>query len=237
VKKTRRKARAARPAWIKLAILAAVVLGLFLAWRFTPLADLVTAERMSALARTVGRSPWSPFLLAAVYVPASFVMFPRPLLTLFAVVAYGPWLGFATAIGGIVASELAAYYAGRALPASSLRNLAGDKIAHLRGSLRKHGLSAAIAFSIVPAGPAPVVGMVAGAARIKLWQFVLGTTIGMLPGTLATTVFARQLARVLDDADEINWWIVGGVIVGFIVLFVLVRAWVRRHMPASPASA
>ena len=237
MKKTRRKSRVKRPAWGKLAILAAVILALFLAWRFTPLADVVTAERISALARRLGRSPWSPFLLAAIYVPASFVMFPRPLLTLFVVVAYGPWLGFATAIGGIVASELTAYYVGRALPASALRNLAGDKVAHLRGSLRKHGLSAAIAFSIVPAGPAPVIGMVAGAAHIKLWQFVLGTTIGMLPGTLATTVFARQLARVLDDADEINWWIVGGVIVGFAALFVIVRAWVQRHMPASPSKA
>lgn len=222
---------------MKLAILAAVLLAVFLAWRFTPLADLITAERMSKLARTVGRSTWSPLLLAAAYVPASFVMFPRPVLTLFSVIAFGPWLGFATSIGGIIAAELAAYYLGQALPQKTLRNFAGEKLAHTRSALRKHGLSAAFAFSIVPVGPAPVVGMVAGAARVKLWQFVAGATLGMLPGTLATTLFADQLANVLDDAAEVNWWIVAGVALVFVALFVLVRAWILRHMPPSPSAA
>jgi phospholipase D1/2 len=229
-KKTRRKSRTTRPAWGKIAIIAGVILALFIAWRFTPLADVITAERVSAFARAVGRSPWSPFVLAAAYVPASFVMFPRPLLTLFAVIAFGPWIGFATSIGGIMAAELAGYSLGRALPQKTLGNVAGDKLASTRTALRKHGLSAAFAFSIVPIAPAPVVSAIAGAARIKVWQFVLGTTLGMLPGTLATTLFADQLAKVFDDAEQINWWIVAGVIMGFVALTLLVRKWVQRRM-------
>jgi uncharacterized membrane protein YdjX (TVP38/TMEM64 family) len=155
---------------VKLAILAAVILALFLTWRFTPLADLITAEHVMAFARTVGRSKWSPVVLALAYIPANFVMFPRPLLTLFAVIAFGPWIGFA------------------------------------------------------------VVGMVAGAARMKWWQFLLGITIGMLPGTLATTLFADQIANALHDLGEVNYWIVGGVILVFVALFFVVRAWMRRHM-------
>ena len=55
--------------------------------------------------------------------------------------------------------------------------------------------------------------------------------LGMLPGVLATTLFADQLAKVFDDAEQINWWIVGGVVVGFAAVILIVRAWVRRRMP------
>ena len=103
--------------------------------------------------------------------------------------------------------------------------------------MRRHGLAASFAFSIVPVAPAPVIGMVAGAARLRLWEFLLGTTLGMFPGVIATTLFAGQIAKVLDDADEINWWIVGGVVVVFAVLIVLVRAWIRRRILPSPSSA
>ena len=229
MKKPRRKPRKKQLAWKKLAILGTVILALFLVWRFTPLADEITVDRISALARTVGRSPWSPFVLALVYIPASFVMFPRPLLTLFAVIAYGPWIGFATSIGGIVLAELTAYFAGRSLPEKTVRNFAGEKLARARTAIRKHGISACFAFSIVPVAPAPVVGMVAGAAKIKVWQFLLGTMLGMLPGVLATTLFADQLAKVLDDAEDINWWIVAAVILGFAALMLAVRAWIRRR--------
>jgi uncharacterized membrane protein YdjX (TVP38/TMEM64 family) len=237
VKKSRSKRPVATFDWKKFAIVVAVVAALFCIWRFTPLADEITAEHMSALARKVGRSPWSPFVLALAYVPANFVMFPRPLLTLFAVVAYGPWLGFATSMSGIVLAASAAYYAGRAMPEKTIRGFAGDKLARTRTAMRKHGLAASFAFSVVPIAPAPVIGMVAGAARLTPWQFLLGTVLGMFPGVLATTLFADQLAKLLDDAEDINWWIVGGVVVVFAAMILLVRAWIRRRILPSLSSS
>ena len=86
----RSSARHSRPAWAKIAPLAIVIAALFLAWRYTPLAEVVTAERVMALARAVDDIWWSPLVVMAAYVPAAFIMFPRPLITLFAVIAYGP---------------------------------------------------------------------------------------------------------------------------------------------------
>jgi uncharacterized membrane protein YdjX (TVP38/TMEM64 family) len=55
------------------------------------------------------------------------------------------------------------------------------------------------------------VGLVAGAVRLKLWHLALGTAIGMLPGTLAATIFGDQIETALSGG-RINWWIVGGCI-------------------------
>lgn len=222
---------------MKIAIIGAVLLALFLTWRFTPLAEMITVEHISALAHTVGRAPWSPYALAVAYTPAAFVMFPRPLLTLFAVIAYGPWIGFATSFGGIALAELVSYGCGRALSEKAIRRFAGDKATRTRAALRKHGIAASFAFSIVPMAPAPVIGMIAGAARMQAWQFLLGAMLGMLPGILATTLFAGQLAKVLDEAEDVNWWIVAGVIVAFAALILAVRTWIhRRILPSRPSS-
>ena len=65
---------------------------------------------------------------------------------------------------------------------------------------------------LVPLAPFAIEGIVAGAVRLKLWHLAAGTAIGMLPGTLATTVFGDQLESALSGGT-FNWWIVGGAVV------------------------
>ena len=72
---------------------------------------------------------------------------------------------------------------------STLRELGGEKLEKTGRMLRKHGVSAALAVSIVPVAPFPMVGMTAGAAKVRLWHFLTGVSLGMLPGTIATAVF------------------------------------------------
>lgn len=213
---------------MKIAPVAIVILALFLAWRYTPLSQLITAEHVMAWARVVDDVWWSPFLVIAAYTPAAFIMFPRPLITLFAVIAYGPWLGFVVAMTGILLAAFTTYSAGRALPEDTLRDLAGEKLEKTTKALRGRSFLSALALSVVPVAPFPVVGMVAGAAGIKLWPYLAGTALGMLPGTLATTVFADQVANALKDPSTINYWLVAGIVLGLVALTVAVRRWLAN---------
>jgi len=219
----RTRARHSRPAWQKIAVPLALVFALFLAWRYTPLSELVTAANVVEWARAAGRAPGSPLLLVIAYVVAAFVMFPRPVLTLLSIIAYGPWIGFGVSIAGIMVSALAVYYAGRALPKGKLRELGGEKLERTTRALRKHGVLAAFAVSVVPVGPFPIVGMTAGAANIGVWKFLTGVTLGMLPGTLATTLFADQILGALDEETDVNYWIVAGAVVLVVAVAVIVR--------------
>ena len=135
-------------------------------------------------------------------------MFPRPLLTLAALLVFGAWLGFVYAMTGIMVAALVTFFAGRLLRRDTVR-LAGRKLDRLSAVLRQRGLLAMTAVRLVPLAPFPVVGLVAGAIRGKLWHYTLGTFLGNLPGVLAATVFADQIAATLDDSARINWWVVG----------------------------
>ena len=219
----------ARPAWLKLVPFVVLVLALFLAWRYTPLADYVTTDRIHRWARTFGGERWTVLLVIAAYTAAAFLMFPRPLLTLFAVITYGPWLGVAVAMTGIVVAALASYSLGRALPKHTLRDVAGERFDDISKSLRGHGVAAGFAVSIAPVGPFPVVGMMAGAAGLRMWHYLVGTALGMAPGTLATTFFGQHLADVLEDPSTINYWYVAGVVLVFALLVAAVRVWLKRQ--------
>jgi len=213
------------PAWGKLLAIVVVVAALAAAWRYTPLSEYITAERITGWARAIRGWSWAPLVVMFLYTPAAFVMFPRPVLTLLTVIAFGPWLGFAYGMTGIIGSALATYYVGRLLPEKTLQRLAGDKLDDVIRALRRRGLMAMLAVRIIPVAPFAVEGFIAGAVPIKLWEYTLGTFLGMLPGVLATSVFGGQLTAALEDPSTINWWIVGGVIVAMVALTWYVKRW------------
>jgi uncharacterized membrane protein YdjX (TVP38/TMEM64 family) len=154
-------------------------------------------------------------------------MFPRPLITLASVIAFGPWLGFLYSLIGIVSAAIVTFFTGKRMRRDTVRRLAGPKIERMVGVLRKHGLLAMSLLRLVPLAPFFVVGLVAGAVRLKLWHLAVGTAVGMLPGTLAATIFGDQLERALSGG-RINWWIVGACAALLAGGAYLVKRWFTR---------
>ena len=66
-------------------------------------------------------------------------MFPRPLITLASVIAFGPGLGFLYSLVGIVFSSVVTYFVGKRMRRDTVRRLAGPKIERMVEVLRKHG--------------------------------------------------------------------------------------------------
>jgi phospholipase D1/2 len=208
----------------------AVVAGLTALWKFTPLADWITADRVISLAHDFAAQPWAPFVVLLAYTPASLVLFPRPLITLFSVIAFGTGLGLAYAIGGIQIASLATYFIGRRLDRAKVRKFAGPKLNRVSELLRSRGLIAVTILRLVPIAPFAIGGIVAGAIRVKVWHLMLGTALGMMPGTLAMTVFGDQLKEGLRDPGRINYWLVGGVAVALALLSVATVKMANRYL-------
>src|SRR6185503_9005646 len=147
--------------------------------------------------------------------PASFLMFPRLLITLGAVIEFGPWVGVAYASLGIMLAAAANYFVGRGMSRSTVRRFAGERLSRISEILKRRGVVAVTAVRVVPVAPFPVIGLVAGAIRVRLSHYLLGTLFGMLPGAIATTVFGDQLTAALRDPSRINYWLIAGVVVVF----------------------
>jgi uncharacterized membrane protein YdjX (TVP38/TMEM64 family) len=204
------------------------LLALALVWRFTPAASWITAERITDFAHSVGSRWWAPLALVALYTPATFTMFPRPLLTLAAGAAFGPWLGFVYAMSGILLAALLTYQLGRRMSRETVRRIAGERLNRLSVVLQKRGLVAMAAIRLVPLAPFIVENIVAGAFRVRLRDYLAGTFLGMLPGALTATVFGGQLEAALTDPSRADFALMGGVVALMFVGAFVVKRWLTR---------
>ena len=225
-----RQASKRKPAWGKLAIAAGVLVALALAWRFTPLAELVTRENAMEWARAARENRWAPIAVILAYTPAALFMFPRPFLTLLTIIAFGRWLGAAYSGAGIMVAAMATYYAGRVLSRETVARLAGGKLTEAGKVLREHGVLAVFASNQLPVPPFAVQGIIAGAIRMSPWKYFVGSLLGMAPGLLAATVFAGELRAALEDPSTISWWLVALVAVVFVAFVWWVRRWFARRI-------
>jgi uncharacterized membrane protein YdjX (TVP38/TMEM64 family) len=157
--------------------------------------------------------------------PAALVLFPRPLITLFAVVAFGPLFGFAYAYTGILVAAAATFWLGLKMDRNTVRRIAGVRLDRIARVMRLRGALAMTAVRLVPLGPFAVVNIVAGAIRIRLRDFLIGSAIGILPGTLVATVFGDQLVEGLRDPRAMNVWLILGMVVILGAGTLAVRRW------------
>lgn len=219
------------PAWSKIAVFALVCIGLTALWKYTPLATFLDSNHVTGWARRAGDEWWMPIVTILAYTPVAFTLFPRPLLTLFAVIAFGPIEGFVYAMLGIELSAWVSFVLGKAMNRNTVRRIAGTRLNGILHVLRRRGLVAMTALRLVPIAPFLVEGVVAGAARVKFSDFMIGTALGMLPGTLTSTVFGNQLQVWLEDPSRINYWLIA-----LVLLALGVATWgVRRWLVASAA--
>jgi uncharacterized membrane protein YdjX (TVP38/TMEM64 family) len=222
------------PAWGKL--FASVILMVALAgvWRFTPLHDIVTAENAAGWARQIRGMPGAAILLILSYTLAAALMFPRPLLTLTTVIAFGPWRGTAYCAVGIMVAAMVFYYIGLWGPKGWVEKLAGDKTDALEKVMRKHGIAAIFALNMVPTPPFSIQGVIAGALRVPAMQYAIGSFLGMLPTLIGWAFFGRELAASIEESKGISVGLVAAVAAVMVVFTIVVRRWFAKAS-AAPA--
>jgi len=217
------KLKAAHP--MVLAGVVALIASLALVWRYTPLAEVFTSDNVIDFTQVLAAHWWAPLLLVLAYTPASMVMFPRPLITMAAVVTFGPWEGLVYAMAGVLLAAIVGYALGRNINRNRVRRIAGPRLNKIAQVMHHRGIIAVALVRFVPIAPYLVVNVVMGAMRVKFSHYVIGTFIGMLPGSLAATVLSDQVATALRDPSHINGWLIAAAVCGFAAL-----AWFGNKM-------
>jgi uncharacterized membrane protein YdjX (TVP38/TMEM64 family) len=219
------------PAWGQIGLIVLGTAALAAAWRFTPLAEFLTPSEVREWSQAARRTPWAPLVLVFAYIPAAIVMFPRPLLTLVAVVAFGPWLGFGYSTVGIVAAALATYAVGRFMRYETIRKTVGDRLDAVKKVLDRHGILSVFAVNMSPTPPFVLQGIIAGAIRVRLFDYIAGTVLSVIPGMIAWSIFGTQINAALSDPEEVSYWLIGGAVVLLVAVAFATRRWITKKDP------
>jgi len=186
------------------------------AWRWTPLSEWLTTDRLSTWLQWFD-SPWLRAVAAtAVLALASLLMVPLSLLVVVCAILLGPWLGFGCAMLGALVSGWLGFLAGKAMGGDVLKRFDGSQIHKLSERLSRRGIMAVAMLRLIPVAPYTVVNVVAGASHLSVGQFMLGSLIGLVPGIGGLSLFSGSLYRVIVDPSAESLVIV--VVVGVVVV-------------------
>lgn len=203
---------------IQVAVGSLFVVGLVLAWRYTPLSELTDPGVLRAAAVSMAESYWAPVIVVTVFVAAGFVLFPLTILIAVTAGAFGPWLGLLYAAAGAVASSLTTYLVGAKVGKQALRRFVGPRLNRVARRIAEKGVLAVAAVRLVPVAPFTVVNLVAGASGIRFVDFLIGTALGLLPGLIVLSSLGNQIFRVLADPSWADIFLFVALVIGWICL-------------------
>jgi uncharacterized membrane protein YdjX (TVP38/TMEM64 family) len=227
-----------RPAGGRIIGFSALILGviaLTLVWRFSPLGEWLSVERLESLAQGISDSDWAPLAVLAAFVLGALAAVPVTLLIAATALILGPWLGLACSFLGALLSAAASYGIGQVLGRDLLRRLAGDRLNTLSRRLGGRGVLTVITVRIVPIAPFVIINLVAGTSHIRFRDYLLGTALGMAPGIAGITLFADGLVAAVRDPSPITLAVLAVIALAIAVGGFVLSRWVRGRSERSEA--
>ena len=150
--------------------------------------DLVgAAQAMAALAFIVTYAG-----LVALSVPGG------ALLTITGGFLFGPWLGGAYAVVGATTGATVVFLAARA-GLAGLAVRAAPWVQRIEAGFRRNGLNYLLVLRLIPVFPFWLVNLAAGAVGLRLWVYVVGTFIGIIPVTFIFACLGNGLGTLVEE--------------------------------------
>jgi phospholipase D1/2 len=225
------------PVWRRVAIVAAVVLGVcsvlallvtawwlhghFPSWRGAVTQFLHAAQHWRDM-------PFAPLVALACFVIGGLVAFPISWMTAATIVVFGPYQGGAYAMLGGLFDAWLVYELGRLLPAETFDRWFGERGRKLRERVVGHGLIALIVVRLVPIAPYSVVSFIAGAARVGRFDYLVGSAVGMLHDVILYGFFADRARAALLDPHPLTLLAFAGAVLLLMAAAVVLHLWKKR---------
>jgi uncharacterized membrane protein YdjX (TVP38/TMEM64 family) len=218
--------------WLVLAVYLSALAGVALAWRDPVWHRWLEPQVLGQLGRELLASPLGPLAVIGGYVLAVVMAMPVLLLVSVGSLVFGPWPGMAYALIGMVAGSVVTYGFGWFTGAQTMDRFTQGRLALLASHLQNRGLLTVMVIRVMPVAPFIMVNLVAGALRVKLRDYVLGTALGLLPATVLISLFMTQLKDALENPGLGALLSVLVALLVVAVVFLLLRRKLRRQSPS-----
>jgi len=174
-------------------------------------------EVQSAVAAT---GPWGPVVYVAIHVALTLVPVSKNLLSGVAGALFGLAGGIAISWVASMLSALVGFAIARRLGRETVAGITGPRVELAEDLMRRQGVAAVVVARLTPVLPFTIVNYGAGLSAVSMRDLLLGTAIGIVPGTVAYAALGASAGR---DAEVF----LAAVAIGFL-LFVGSVAMVRR---------
>lgn len=221
-----------RGAILRFAVLVAFLVAAFLVFRYTPLSEYLTREKMVALMADLRSAWWAPVALIGLYVVVSPSGLPvSPLIWAGGIVFGVGWGWFYNFLGALLGAS-ASFFLARALGRDLVLHVASATLLErAERLLERHGFWALVRVRFLPI-PFSIINYGAALAGIRWPVFITTSTIGLAPSMVIWTYFGYALFSVTsaDRGEVIRNLIVALILaLGLTFLVPLRNAWKKRR--------
>jgi uncharacterized membrane protein YdjX (TVP38/TMEM64 family) len=210
--------------WTRVSVYFVLLLLLIIAmWSWIPVEELTDLARAD-----LARGFLTPLIVTGLFTIASVALVPMTFLITTTAFMFDPLPSILYSLSGSLVAGIVTFLLGRLLSQQMLKKLLGSRWDELTERLAEEGFVAVAAARVLPLGPFTIVNIVAGSTRIRFSDFVVGTLIGMLPGTLAICLFADRLRSIVQQPTWLATLVLLLIAAAFGGLLMLVRHWIQR---------
>jgi uncharacterized membrane protein YdjX (TVP38/TMEM64 family) len=188
--------------WLPLIALCAVTAVVFgMGWHRQLTLENIAAHRQALKSFLAAHAILAPLIYTAVYAAVVALSLPGALvLTLTGGLLFGCFLGGALAVIAATIGATVVFLIARSSLGDALTHKAGPWLAKLRAGFQKDALSYLLFLRLVPAFPFWLINLAPALLGIPLRTYVVGTFIGILPGTFAFASAGAGLDSVIAAA-------------------------------------
>jgi uncharacterized membrane protein YdjX (TVP38/TMEM64 family) len=173
---------------------------------------------------------WAPVLFVLLQAVVTITPLPRTVFTVAAGVLFGSIAGLILTITATTLAAAAALLLVRLVGGGFVeRHAHRPGVAWVRSRLDHSGLLAVVSLRLIPAVPFAVMNYAAGLAGVRLLPFVVGTVLGVLPGTVSVVVLGDAVSSGNAHPAMFAVSLAGGL------LGLAGAAWAVKRAPAAPA--
>lgn len=183
---------------VKVVIFLAFVIVIFVALRMMGISysDMSVAEIKAYGA-------WAPLVYIFIYQIRSFILFPAAMVSLAAGIIWG-WKALIYIYLASIICATWQFFIARYFARDAVEKMVNAKAEAIKKYVEKNSLVSVIFIRMIPNIGFDIQNLILGLTKIKYWKYILGTIIGILPGSIILVYFGDSLVSGLMNPQ--NWW-------------------------------
>ncbi len=150
-------------------------------------------DRVQAVVESTGA--WGPLAYVALHVLLTLVPVSKNLLSAVAGALFGLAGGIALSWVASMVSAVVTFLVARRLGRPAVAAMTGPRIDRVEAVLRDQGVVAVVVARLTPLLPFTIVNYGAGVSAVSMRDFVLGTAVGIVPGTVGYAALGASAGR------------------------------------------
>ncbi len=180
-------------ALVKAAVLVALVVGAVYVVRYTPARDYFTVQTLGRFLDAAG--VWAPIVFVFAYALGICLFVPGTLLTGLGAAIFGAYWGFLYVWFGAMLGASAAFFIGRTLGRDFAASIAGEKLKKYDDAIERNGFATVLYLRLIYF-PFTAMNFGMGLTKVRFWDYLFGTGLGIMVGTFVFTFFVGTLKEI-----------------------------------------